>query len=946
MVLKLNFAIFLSVFFVIFISANALPKVDGSTKSEEKRRERRSVNRKSTDVISHEFCLSCLDGNDQRRKETLEEVHTYAELKNDPKASLPPSFTICSTAMTTYGPNPLFFTLLGKNRSQLFGARVRQLSKGLGRRFSYNNNYASVATMPVFPHQWVRSCVALNTISGSVQWVVDGILIEDNTLTGIKDSRNMPTDLSGNIVLGVNQWASKWAAYRSKVTNLNIFSSTLSVELMQQYTKGGECVAEGDYLAWREMQWSLYGQAVIETVDTEEPCLEEPFVSLYYAGFPAMETCMHFCENLGSRAPSVQTLPQWERLQTFLKEKLPNGISRRVWLAIDDKGTEGHWRDYYTQELVNITPPWIESEPNGGLSENCADMDFSYSLRWNDENCKRSGVGCTCSRNRPPRLKLQGLCHGSAVDAHYQPINDFTNFARLKLVGLYHSSIEYDLEVGKWKLTVAESKVNGSSKAALESFTLGRQNWTINGDVGCNTDGGEYTKELKMSGCVEGNFTCDDGQCVRIEQRCNQLPECRDESDEKNCQVLVLKEGYNRNLPPIRLDNGKKEMVNVSVSIDILKLVDIAEEEYSIDIQFAITLVWIENRATYQNLKNHTSLNALTNQEIEGLWLPKVVYENTDQKETTRLGDGNWEWETRVVVRRRGKGEMSGLDFVDETEIFKGTDNDLVMMQTYTHKFQCPFDLKKYPFDMQTCLINMAMGPLDRTSVNLMVGQLYMNESLDMPIFQITSWHLDQEIDANGRKGLSVVLVLKRKISSELMTTFFPTLLLIAITFATTFFKPFFFEAALSVNLTTMLVMTTIFISKMEGLPPTSDTKMIDIWLILCQMVPFAEVVLLTAMEYNREEEEGEQRTELISVKVKTSLQDEETISESNKVGLNKLKNVFSKCKAPNLKTIGEFVANIFLSNSDVIFCREKGATYFGDGLLRRLFWNCDSFLL
>ena len=74
------------------------------------------------------------------------------------------------------------------------------------------------------------------------------------------------------------------------------------------------------------------------------------------------------------------------------------------------------------------------------------------------------------------------------------------------------------------------------------------------------------------------------------------------------------------------------------------------------------------------------------------------------------------------------------------------------------------------------------------------------------------------------------------------------------ITFATTFFKPFFFEAALSVNLTTMLVMTTIFISKMEGLPPTSDIKMIDIWLVLCQMVPFAEVVLLTAMEYHRED--------------------------------------------------------------------------------------------
>ena len=101
---------------------------------------------------------------------------------------------------------------------------------------------------------------------------------------------------------------------------------------------------------------------------------------------------------------------------------------------------------------------------------------------------------------------------------------------------------------------------------------------------------------------------------------------------------------------------------------------------------------------------------------------------------------------------------------------------------------------------------------------------------------------------------------MKRKVTTEMMTTYFPTILLMAITYATTFFKPFFFEAALSVNLTTMLVMTTIFISKMEGLPPTSATKMIDYWLILCQLVPFAQVVLLTAIEFLREEEQEEKQ--------------------------------------------------------------------------------------
>ena len=147
----------------------------------------------------------------------------------------------------------------------------------------------------------------------------------------------------------------------------------------------------------------------------------------------------------------------------------------------------------------------------------------------------------------------------------------------------------------------------------------------------------------------------------------------------------------------------------------------------------------------------------------------------------------------------------------------------------------------------------MAVGPLHNATVLLTPGELSMKQQVNMAIFQITNWKLDFKSERSN--GLQVSIMMRRKVTSELMTTFFPTILLTTITFATTFFKPFFFEAALSVNLTTMLVMTTIFISKMESLPPTSATKMIDYWLILCQLVPFAQVVLLTAMEYLREEE-------------------------------------------------------------------------------------------
>ena len=77
-----------------------------------------------------------------------------------------------------------------------------------------------------------------------------------------------------------------------------------------------------------------------------------------------------------------------------------------------------------------------------------------------------------------------------------------------------------------------------------------------------------------------------------------------------------------------------------------------------------------------------------------------MIYENTDQKETTRLG-GNWEWETRVVVERQGNFTRSGLDVIDETEIFEGGENNLMMGQTYTHDFQYSYDFSMYPFDTQ-----------------------------------------------------------------------------------------------------------------------------------------------------------------------------------------------------------------------------------------------------
>ena len=148
----------------------------------------------------------------------------------------------------------------------------------------------------------------------------------------------------------------------------------------------------------------------------------------------------------------------------------------------------------------------------------------------------------------------------------------------------------------------------------------------------------------------------------------------------------------------------------------------------------------------------------------------------------------------------------------------------------------------------------MLVGTLDLKTVTLHPDKLWLEQEKDMTLFQITNHRLIFTNSSNPKQGMRMIVVMKRKIMSEIMTTYFPSILLTLITFATTFFKRIYFEASLSVNLTTMLVMTTIFISKMEGLPPTSEIKMIDLWLVLCQLVPFIEVILVTAIEFHNVE--------------------------------------------------------------------------------------------
>ena len=224
-------------------------------------------------VVSLAFCESNMPAEDNMSKKTMEEVHTYAELKHDPRASFPDSFTVCSTIMITGCQSqnwPTFFNILDNNKDQLLasilshGVIKSRLTIGFRQ---YNTRVLQGKVPPLFPNQWTKSCMAVNTTSGLIHWVVEGSLVLTMTSVDLKNAKSRPKDMSKKIVLGARSYGGSWFTSALKVTNLNLYSSPLPIKRMEIMTRGGSCFEEGDYLAWEDMEWILHGHARKETTE-------------------------------------------------------------------------------------------------------------------------------------------------------------------------------------------------------------------------------------------------------------------------------------------------------------------------------------------------------------------------------------------------------------------------------------------------------------------------------------------------------------------------------------------------------------------------------------------------------------------------------------------------------------------------------------------------------
>lgn len=271
-------------------------------------------------------------------------------------------------------------------------------------------------------------------------------------------------------------------------------------------------------------------------------------------------------------------------------------------------------------------------------------------------------------------------------------------------VGSTGTIIKFSSDQQVWIASNILDRSNAHIKASGDTYLFGLNRWVTLREKSCHL--GDFN--VSFSFCSAQEFTCDDGFCIRLEKRCNHETDCRDGSDEVDCNILRQKPGYNKQLAPKQdaffttVENDQRLPVNVSVTIiDILNIDEVNQE---IKVKMMVLLEWNDSGLTFANLKEHRSQNMLTVEEIEAIWTPELYYDdiNIYYRE---------ENEKNVVLVEITNPNFTTLklNHVSNERVF-GSDTFVLLQRCIkSYTFICIFDMTMSPFDIQTCSLTFSL---------------------------------------------------------------------------------------------------------------------------------------------------------------------------------------------------------------------------------------------
>ena len=312
----------------------------------------------------------------------------------------------------------------------------------------------------------------------------------------------------------------------------------------------------------------------------------------------------------------------------------------------------------------------------------------------------------------------------------------------------------------------------------------------------------QYHRLMTLTGCSETEFTCHDGSCLPMEKRCDGKKNCLDGADEDQCRSIISFSGYNKFLVPEPMGDETSLQMNISVIIN--KIVAIDENNGYFKAKMTLIRNWYNPQLQYQNLKKEASKNQMTKDDIAFMWIPWTLLDNIEHKYEVMETDLR---DIMTIIPNKEfkfvRGDKSNLE---NTMIFKGSENAINYEKQTTTNFICNYDMMWYPFDNQKCTIEMYHVE-DTITINPVVVNYTGPEDLTQHV--VRDVHICALVIHN-RPGAIVEVILGRPLFGSVLTIFMPTVILVILSQMVGVFHKEYMDMVIGVNLTLLLVLATL----------------------------------------------------------------------------------------------------------------------------------------
>ena len=124
-------------------------------------------------------------------------------------------------------------------------------------------------------------------------------------------------------------------------------------------------------------------------------------------------------------------------------------------------------------------------------------------------------------------------------------------------------------------------------------------------------------------------------------------------------------------------------------------------------LKFGILCKWMDNRLSYQNLNVDYRENSVPWAVAHNMiWTPKFTFSNHNEKDPEKQVLKHIESST-LVIFKNGNGKHADVSQIDEAKVYNSSEIELSMKTFHFMKFHCDFDLTNFPFDRQTCYVEV-----------------------------------------------------------------------------------------------------------------------------------------------------------------------------------------------------------------------------------------------